>query len=67
MTIPLPEATLAAQGRVCLAVADSAFDVPWFLDGGRRQPPSPRALGIEAGSLLASEPAGLLAGSSKRG
>jgi UDP-N-acetyl-D-glucosamine dehydrogenase len=29
--VPLTEETLAAQDCVCLAVAHSAFDIPWLL------------------------------------
>jgi UDP-N-acetyl-D-glucosamine dehydrogenase len=34
-SVPLTEATLAAQDCVCLAVAHSAFDLPWLLKHSR--------------------------------
>ncbi len=34
-SVPLTESTLAAQDCVCLAVAHSAFDIPWLLKHSR--------------------------------
>lgn len=37
-SVPLTEEAVAAQGCVCLAVAHSAFDIPWLLKHSRLLP-----------------------------
>jgi hypothetical protein len=34
-SVPLTETTLASQDCVCLAVAHSAFDIPWLITHSR--------------------------------